>query len=88
MSSISENTSSSRLLENSGEFRSNNLKWNTFKLSDQYLVSHPNALSTGDELGKGEFNNSVGSNTDIKMRKQLKKFNKFNANNEYNASNA
>lgn len=88
MSKISEGTSTSRLLENSGEFRNKNLKWNTYDNNEDYNIAHANALSDSDELGKGEFNGSVGGACDIKMRYFSKKFNKYNLNNEYNASNA
>lgn len=88
MSKISETTATSRLLENSGEYRESNLKWNDYKSTDTYTVGHANALSDGDEFGKGELNGNVGSATDIKRRVYLKKFNTYNSNNEYDASNA
>lgn len=76
----------SRLLENSDEFREKNIVRNTYDNNDKYNVSHPNALSDGDELGKGEFNGSVGSATDIRMRQTAKAKNMYNSNNEYDAS--
>lgn len=78
----------SRLLENSGEFREKQIVRNSYDNNDKYNVAHPNALSDGDELGKGELNGSVGSATDISRRKLLKTKNMYNSNNEYDASNA
>lgn len=77
----------SRLLENSGEFRDKNIVRNTHNANDFYNVSHPNALSDGDELGKGEFNGNIGNETDIKSRKTAKSKNLYNSNNEYTAAN-
>lgn len=78
----------SRLIENSGEYREKNIVRNSYNNNDKYSVGHPNALSDGDELGKGELNGSVGSATDIKMRKSAKAKNMYNSNNEYNAGTA
>ena len=76
-----------RLLENSGEFREKNIARNSYDNNDTYNVGHENALSSGDELGKGELNGSVGSVTDIKSRNTAKARNLYNSNNEYNAGN-
>lgn len=53
--------------------------------SDEYGSSHPNALSDGDEAGKGE-TNSVGSKTDILTRQSLLTFNTYNSNDGYGSS--
>lgn len=71
------------LLKNSGEFRNNNVARNTFTKNDMYEAGHTRALSDGDEWGKGRFNESVGSTTDIAKRNQLVAKNKYNSNNKY-----
>lgn len=44
--------------------------------SSEYSATHPNALSDGDEKGKGE-TLTVGSKTDILTRTSLKVINQF-----------
>ena len=78
----------SRLEEVSAPFRKALITKNEFDNNDQYTVGHPDALSTGDENGKGENNGDVGGLTDIKVRKALITKNKFNYNREYNAGTA
>jgi hypothetical protein len=78
----------SRLEEMSIAFREAELAKNTFKKNNEYTPNHPNALSTGDEPGKGENANSIGGLTDIKTRASLLTKNKYNSGNEYNDSNA
>lgn len=75
----------SRLLENSEQYREENLVRNSYDKNDSYEIGHENALSDGDELGKGELNGQVGSATDIKTRNSLMSKNLFNKNREYNA---
>lgn len=56
---------------------------NTYKpVSSEYSASHPNALSDGDEKGKGE-TLSIGSYTDILTRSALQAGNQFNENRPY-----
>lgn len=78
----------SRLEEMSVAFREAELSKNIFKSGTPYTASHPNALSTGDEPGKGANNGSIGGFTDIKTREQSLARNKYNSGNEYNESNA
>lgn len=78
----------SRLEDVSLQFRKTNVARNDFNNNDQYNVGHEDALSTGDEAGKGEVNGQVGSATDIKVRYKLMAKNKFNKNREYNAGTA
>lgn len=61
---------------------------NEFDNNDQYTVGHPDALSTGDENGKGEVNGEVGGATDIKSRNTLIAKNKYNSNKEYYSGTA
>jgi len=78
----------SKLEDMSVEFRDDQIKKNNYTQNDEYRPSHPDTLSDGDELGKDEFNGSVGSLSDIKARESMMKFNKYNRNNEYNDLNA
>lgn len=78
----------SRLLDNSKEFRDKLLAKNFHSKENEYQIGNTRALSDGDEKGKGEFNGSVGSSTDIQKRKELLAKNRFGKNNEYDISNA
>jgi hypothetical protein len=78
----------SKLEDLSISFRKENIAKNRYSNNNQYTVSHENALSTGDELGKGEVNGSVGSATDIKSRETLVTKNKYSKSKEYNAGTA
>jgi hypothetical protein len=78
----------SRLEDSSVAFRKTLIAKNEFDTNDQYTVGHPDALSTGDENGKGENNGDVGGATDIKTRKTLIAKNRYNYNREYNAGTA
>jgi len=78
----------SRLEDMSVGFRKEAVVRNTFGPNDQYNQGHPDALSTGDEPGKGENSGEVGGATDIKTRKTLVVKNKFTPNKEYNITTA
>jgi hypothetical protein len=78
----------SRLLEGSDQFRDPLISKNSHTKNDEYAGTHPNALSDGDEKGKGESNGQVGSATDIRTRKTLEARNQYNRNNEYGIGNA
>jgi hypothetical protein len=78
----------SRLEDISVPFRKNLVAKNDYDNNDPYNAGNPDALSTGDEQGKGEVNGEVGGATDIKVRKTLIAKNKFNRNREYNAGTA
>jgi hypothetical protein len=78
----------SRLEDSSISFRKNNIARNSYDNNDDYNVANPNALSTGDEKGKGENNNQVGGATDIKTREKLAVKNKYTPTNEYNSATA
>ena len=79
----------SKLDEISGEFRKKNLSKNAYNDSkNEYNVSNKNALSDGDDLGKGDLNGSVGSKSDINKRVELSSKNKYTlGSKEYNLSN-
>lgn len=78
----------SRIETRSKSTRETLLAKNTFKTGSEYNSSHANALSDGDEHGKGEKSGSIGGATDIKMRSSLMAKNMYNSGSEYNASNA
>jgi hypothetical protein len=78
----------SRLEEISLPFRKKAIARNDYDENDKYEAGHPDALSTGDELGKGEVNQQVGGATDIKTRETSIARNKFNKNREYNDATA
>jgi hypothetical protein len=62
---------------------------NDFKETDQYSTVHPDAIATGDKIGRGTggdldvYNNNAGTSTDIFERKDDLKINKFSPNNPY-----
>ena len=68
-------------------FRALEVARNTYSTVSEYNTSHPNALSDGDILGKGENNGQVGSSIDILTRNGLLAKNKYNPNHEYDAYN-
>jgi hypothetical protein len=78
----------SRLETESVTFRNNVVAKNIYNNNDQYNAGNPNALSTGDEKGKGLVNNVAGGLTDIKTRDKLITKNKYGYNKEYNSSTA
>ena len=69
-------------------FRKSNVARNTYDNNNFYNVSHSNAVSNGDEKGKGEVNGQVGGATDVKTREKLATKNKYNRNREYNDATA
>ncbi len=77
----------SRLLDNSEQYRKPLLSKNTFTNNDEYQIGHENALSSGDEQGKGE-TQTIGSATDIEKREHLKAKNKFTENDPYDITTA
>ncbi|MFA5207137.1 MAG: hypothetical protein WC428_00405 [Candidatus Paceibacterota bacterium] len=78
----------SRLEDVSLPFRKCAVAKNDFTDNDQYSTGHPDALSTGDEDGKGELNGSIGGKTDIKTRNCEITKNKFQQDRQYDASTA
>jgi hypothetical protein len=79
----------SRLLENSKDFREREFARNTSTLynpNDPYGNAHPNALSDGDEKGKGENSGSIGGLTDIQKRQEGSARNMYNKNRPYDDS--
>jgi hypothetical protein len=62
---------------------------NDFSTVNQYSSTHPDAMATGDEYGKGTgqvldtFNQSAGSSIDIAERNYQLRVNPFNYNRTY-----
>tara|TARA_R110000765_G_scaffold180848_1_gene286764 strand:+ start:261 stop:602 length:342 start_codon:yes stop_codon:yes gene_type:complete len=90
------------LTNSSDKFRKQNLVKNTYPSSDTegYSPNHPNALSDGDEKGKGNaiylgvYGNDIGTRTDIMGNGEANtgrmnnlKTNLYGQNNEYGAGN-
>jgi hypothetical protein len=63
--------------------RTDNVNRNTYNKENQYGISHPNAISDGDEKGKGLVDGNAGSTTDILERKKLIATNTYNQFNAY-----
>ena len=78
----------SRLETISAEFREKNLAKNSYSNNDDYNTSHPNALSDGDNKGKGENNGKVGSSADIQAREKSLTKNRFSPNKPYDSASA
>lgn len=78
----------SRLEDISAQFRDQQVAKNPYNKNDEFDASHPNAISDGDNKGKGENNGQIGSADDIRLRHQQLVKNKYNKNNEYNDSTA
>jgi hypothetical protein len=78
----------SRLEGVSLPYRNCSIAKNDFDDNDQYSTGHPDALSTGDEDGKGELNGSIGSKTDIAVRKCELSKNKFQQGRQYDVTTA
>jgi hypothetical protein len=62
---------------------------NDFKPTDPYSSVHPDALATGDKIGRGTgveldiYNQNIGTSTDVAERKDDIKVNKYNSFNPY-----
>ena len=74
---------SSKLKEIADKQREIQIVKNIYKGNDVYNISHPNALSDGDEKGKGELNNSIGSASDIISRESQMARNQYTKANPY-----
>ena len=73
----------SKLDEISKQYRDCTIVKNTYKCGNEYVLGHPNAISDGDELGKGENNDQIGGLTDIKTRNCSIVKNPYNENKPY-----
>lgn len=79
----------SKISEISDGFRNKNLAKNDYTDGkNEYTASNKDALSDGDERGKGDLNGSIGSKTDNNKRNEMTKKNNYTeGKNEYNPSN-
>lgn len=73
------------LLNDSTPFREQNLKRNIYSKTNEYSISHPNAMSDGDTKGRGEKNGQVGTSVDIAMRNRLLAKNKYSKDTPYDS---
>lgn len=78
----------SKLEDINKSYREKLIKMNDYDSNDVYDQGNPDALSTGDEKGKGEVNGQVGGATDIKTRNALLAKNKYSSNKPYDAGTA
>ena len=80
----------SRLEDSSEKYRKDLIVKNEYNTGKgEYYAGHGNAVSDGDEKGKGESDDgSVGSKTDIDKRGKSLLKNKFSTKEPYNSSNA
>lgn len=67
--------------------RTISLSRNEYNYDDLYNSTNPNALSTGDDKGKGELDGKIGGITDINTRIDNTGRNIYNPNLEYNSTN-
>jgi hypothetical protein len=74
------------LLNFSEAFRKREMTRNRYSRNTEYRQGHPDAISDGDELGKGENNGSIGGKTDIVERKKAEAKNSYTKNNQYDIS--
>lgn len=78
----------SRLETISTAFREELVVQNDYKENTPYNISHADALSTGDEQGKGPVGGNIGGKTDITMRGCSLARNPYTSNRQYDASTA
>jgi hypothetical protein len=74
------------LLEYSKSFLNREKIRDEYNNNNEYRLGHPNALSDGDDLGRGENNGQIGTKTDISQRKIAEAKNRYSANNQYDGS--
>lgn len=57
--------------------------------SDNYSAVHPDAIANGDTIGRGNgieldvYSENIGTSTDVNLRKEELKVNKYSQNNPY-----
>jgi hypothetical protein len=62
---------------------------NDYKPENQYSSVHPDAISNGDSIGRGNgveldvYGSNIGTSVDIQERKEDLKVNKYSTNNPY-----
>ncbi|MFW6242724.1 MAG: hypothetical protein ACOC2W_01040 [bacterium] len=73
----------SKLLEMSEEFRKKLISKNTYHNENAYGDSHKDALSDGDNRGRGENDGKIGTSDDIEQREKTVVKNKYKDGSEY-----
>jgi hypothetical protein len=63
--------------------RPKELGYNSYSETKPYSPSHPNALSDGDRIGRGDFNGAVGTIDDIAARMRQLMINRYSETNPY-----
>ena len=70
------------------QLRPTELAINRYSANNGYGITNPNAVSDGDEFGKGQNQNGqVGSLTDINTRTDIMSTNRYGVNNGYGVTN-
>lgn len=77
----------SKVLEIADAVRPAMLNFNSYSDTNPYSPSHPNALSDGDKLGRGDYNGAIGTIDDIAARRRQLAANKYSEANPYYVSN-
>lgn len=65
------------------KLRAEMLPKSIYKIGDQYSEVHPNALSDGDEKGRGGDIEDRGLGSEVKLRKKLLAMNTYKKGDEY-----
>lgn len=73
----------SKLTDIAKKERAAEMARNSYQDNKHYDSQNPNALSDGDEKGKGEKNGSIGSKTDIATRNKEMGMNQYNGGKPY-----
>lgn len=76
----------SRIKEIAEELRKKMLAFNSYSDTKPYSPAHPNALSDGDKIGRGDFGGKVGTIDDIAARMRQLGANKYSDQNPYNVT--
>ena len=69
------------------KFRNEVVGKNSYNTNKAYSSTNKNALSDGDEKGKGELDGNIGSSVDIQNRIDNMGRNRYNQQNEYSSIN-
>ena len=72
-----------KLEEHAEKIRQELITKNSYKTGNEYNSNNLNALSNGDDKGKGEYNGQVGSLKDINSRIENIKRNEYKVDKKY-----
>jgi len=62
------------------------LGYNSYTETKPYSPAHPNALSDGDKIGRGDFGGNIGTIDDLSARRRQLGLNKYSDGNQYNVT--